>query len=120
MSNGESQLATNTMSPAAVAALAAGLGPRTSLGYFGAKYEMGLEAIEEVEVIAAQLAAQVLGARFVEFRVPSGAMANLMVFMATARAGDSVIVPPASVAGHVTHCGSGSLRPRHPRGSDRS
>lgn len=100
--------ATNTMSPAAVAALAAGLGPRTSLGYFGAKYEMGLEAIEEVEVIAAQLAAQVFGARFVEFRVPSGAMANLMVFMATARAGDSVIVPPASVAGHVTH---------HPRGA---
>ena len=95
--------ATNTMSPAATAALAGGLGTRTSLGYAGAKYEMGLEAIEEIEVIAAELAAQVFGAGFVEFRVPSGAMANLMVFMATAKAGDAVIVPPASIAGHVTH-----------------
>lgn len=95
--------ATNTMSPAAQAALSGGLGTRTSLGYPGEKYEMGLEAIEEVETIAAQLAAQVFGADFVEFRVPSGAMANLMVFMATAKAGDSIIVPPATIAGHVTH-----------------
>ena len=64
---------------------------------------MGLEAIEEIEVIAAQLAAEVFGASFVEFRVPSGAMANLMVFMATAQAGDAIIVPPATIAGHVTH-----------------
>ena len=95
--------ATNTMSPAAQAALSGGLGTCTSLGYPGEKYEMGLEAIEEVETIAAQLAAQVFGADFVEFRVPSGAMANLMVFMATAKAGDSIIVPPATIAGHVTH-----------------
>ena len=83
--------ATNTMNPAAQAALAGGLGTRTSLGYPGAKYEMGLEAIEEIETITAQLAAQVFGADFVEFRVPSGAMANLMVFMATAQAGDAII-----------------------------
>ena len=95
--------ATNTMSPAATKALAGGLGTRTSLGYAGAKYEMGLEAIEEIEVIAAELAAEVFDADFVEFRVPSGAMANLMVFMATASAGDTIIVPPASIAGHVTH-----------------
>ena len=53
--------------------------------------------------MAAQLAAEVFGASFVEFRVPSGAMANLMVFMATARAGAAIIVPPATIAGHVTH-----------------
>ncbi|MEZ5167048.1 MAG: beta-eliminating lyase-related protein [Acidimicrobiales bacterium] len=95
--------ATNTMSPAAAAALSSGLGTRTSLGYPGAKYEMGLEAIEEIETIAAQLASEVFDASFVEFRVPSGAMANLMVFMATATAGHAIIVPPATVAGHVTH-----------------
>jgi glycine hydroxymethyltransferase len=38
--------ATNVMNPRAEAALAAGLGSRPSLGYAGAKYEMGLEAIE--------------------------------------------------------------------------
>jgi len=95
--------ATNTMSPRAAAALSAGLGPRTSLGYPGAKYEMGLEAIEQIEMITAQLAARLFAVPFVEFRVPSGAMANLMVFMATTQPGDTIIVPPATIAGHVTH-----------------
>jgi hypothetical protein len=36
-----------------------------------------------------QLAAEVFGARFAEIRVPSGAIANLYVFMATAKAGCS-------------------------------
>lgn len=100
--------ASNTMSPRAVAALASGLGPRTSLGYPGAKYEMGLEAIERIEMIAAHLAAEVFDASYVEFRVPSGAVANLMVFMATAKPGDAIIVPPATIAGHVTHHAPGA------------
>jgi len=39
----------------------------------------------------------------VEVRVPSGAIANLYAFMACTRPGASIIVPPASIAGHVTH-----------------
>lgn len=100
--------ATNTMSPRAEAVLAAGLGTRPSLGYPGAKYEMGLEAVERIEVIAAELAAEVFGARFAEVRVPSGALANLFGFMACARPGDSIIVPPATIAGHVTHRSAGA------------
>ncbi|MFI5012570.1 MAG: serine hydroxymethyltransferase [Hyphomicrobiales bacterium] len=95
--------ATNTMNPKAEAALASGLGSRPSLGYPGDKYEMGLEAIEKIEVIAAELAAEVFGASFAEIRVASGAMANLYAFMATAKPGDAVIVPPASIGGHITH-----------------
>lgn len=95
--------ATNVMNPAAEAALAGGLGSRPSLGYPGDKYEMGLEAIEEIEVIAAELAAGLFGAGYAECRVASGAMANLYGFMALARPGDAVIAPPASVGGHVTH-----------------
>ena len=95
--------ATNIMNPRAEAALAAGLGSRPSLGYAGAKYEMGLEAIEEIEVIAADLACRVFGARFAEIRVGSGALANLYAFMATCSAGDSIIVPPATIGGHITH-----------------
>lgn len=95
--------ATNVMNPRAEAALASGLGSRPSLGYPGDKYEMGLEGIERIEVIAAELAAEVFGARYAEIRVPSGAIANLYAFMVAARAGDSVIVPSPSVGGHVTH-----------------
>jgi len=95
--------ATNIMNPKAEALLSSGIGSRPSLGYPGEKYEMGLEAIEEIEVIAAQLCAEVFDAKFAEVRVPSGAIANLYGFMATCKPGDTIIAPPASIGGHVTH-----------------
>ncbi len=95
--------ATNVMNPKAEALLSSGIGSRPSLGYPGDKYEMGLEAIEEIEVIAAELCADVFDAQFAEVRVPSGAIANLYGFMATCKAGDTIIAPPASIGGHVTH-----------------
>ncbi|MBS0416135.1 MAG: DegT/DnrJ/EryC1/StrS family aminotransferase [Proteobacteria bacterium] len=100
--------ATNVMNPKAEALLASGLGTRVSLGYPGDKYEMGLEAVEQIEVMAAELAAALFGARFAEIRVPSGAMANLYAFMATCQPGDRVIVPPAEIGGHVTHHPAGA------------
>ncbi|WP_170379781.1 serine hydroxymethyltransferase [Ruegeria atlantica] len=95
--------ATNVMNPKAEALLSSGIGSRPSLGYPGDKYEMGLEAIEEIEVITAQLCAEVFDASFAEVRVPSGAIANLYGFMATCKPGDTIIAPPASIGGHVTH-----------------
>lgn len=99
--------ATNVMNPAAESLLAAGLGSRPSLGYPGDKYEMGLEAIEEIEVIAAQLCAEVFDAKYAEIRVPSGAIGNLYGFMALCKAGDTIITPPAAIGGHVTHHAAG-------------
>lgn len=99
--------ATNVMNPRAEAALARGLGSRPSLGYPGDKYEMGLEAIEEIEVIAAELAGEIFGAKYAEIRVASGALANLYGFMALAKPGDSIIAPPGSIGGHVTHHADG-------------
>ncbi|AWS40444.1 serine hydroxymethyltransferase [Streptosporangium sp. 'caverna'] len=100
--------ATNVMNPRAEALLSANLGSRPSLGYPGEKYEMGLEAIEQIEIIAAELAGEVFGASYVEVRVGSGALANLYAFMATCRPGDTIIAPPASIGGHVTHHGQGA------------
>ena len=95
--------ATNVMNPRAEALLSSGIGTRPSLGYPGDKYEMGLEAIEQIEVICAELCAEVFQAKFAEIRVPSGAIANLYAFMALCQPGDDIIVPPASIGGHVTH-----------------
>jgi len=95
--------ATNVMNPRAEAVMAAGLGSRPSLGNPGEKYEMGLEAMEEIEVLAASLVRRLFGCRFAELRVASGAMANLYAFMSTCEPGDSIIVPPPSIGGHVTH-----------------
>ncbi len=99
--------AANVMNPAAESALARGLGSRPSLGYPGDKYEMGLEAIEEIEIITAALAAEIFNAGFAEIRVGSGALANLYSFMALCRPGDTIIAPPASIGGHVTHHDAG-------------
>ena len=99
--------ATNVMNPRAEAMLASGLGSRPSLGYPGNKYEMGLEAMEQIEVIAAELAAEIFNAKYAEIRVPSGAIANLYAFMALTKPGDAIITPPASVGGHVTHHADG-------------
>lgn len=116
--------ATNIMNPAAEALLASGIGSRPSLGYPGDKYEMGLEAIEQIEVIAAALACEIFKARFAEIRVASGAMANLYAFMTCCKPGDRVIVPPAEIGGHVTHHTAGAAglygleiipAPIHPR-----
>ena len=100
--------ATNVMTPRAEAALSARLGSRPSLGYPGDKYEMGLEAIEQIEVIAAELAAEIFDAKYAEIRVASGAMANLYAFMATCKPGDAIIAPPADIGGHVTHHKAGA------------
>jgi glycine hydroxymethyltransferase len=100
--------ATNVMNPRAEAALGAGLGARPSLGYPGDKYEMGLEAIEQIEVICAELAAEIFAARHAEIRVGSGALANLYAFMATLKPGDRMIAPPPSIGGHVTHHQAGA------------
>ncbi|PZU90890.1 MAG: serine hydroxymethyltransferase [Chelatococcus sp.] len=100
--------ATNVLNPRAEAALASGLGSRPSLGYPGDKYEMGLEAIEQIEIIAAELAAEVFGAKYAEIRVPSGAIANLYAFMVAAKPGDCIIAPPPAIGGHVTHHGAGA------------
>lgn len=100
--------ATNVMNPRAEAMLSRGLGSRASLGYPGDKYEVGLEAIEQIEVMAAELACRVFGASYAEVRVGSGALANLYAFMATSRPGDVIIAPPATIGGHVTHHADGA------------
>jgi glycine hydroxymethyltransferase len=100
--------ATNVLNPRAEAVLAGHLGSRPSLGHPGEKYEMGLEAIEQIEVIAADLACRVFDAAYAEVRVGSGALANLYAFMATCRPGETIIAPPADIGGHVTHHAGGS------------
>jgi len=100
--------ATNVMNPKAEALLASGIASRPSLGYPGDKYETGLEAIEKIEVLAMELAAEVFNAGFAEIRVASGALANLYAFMAAAKPGDVIIAPPAEIGGHITHHSAGA------------
>ena len=100
--------ATNILNPRAEKLLSSGMGSRASLGHPGDKYETGLGAIEQIEIITQELACEVFGSTYAEFRVPSGAIANLYAFMATTEPRDTIIAPPASIGGHVTHHKGGS------------
>lgn len=100
--------ATNILNPRAEKLLASGMGSRASLGHPGDKYETGLGAIEQIEIITQELACEVFGSTYAEFRVPSGAIANLYAFMATTEPHDTIIAPPPSIGGHVTHHKGGS------------
>ncbi|MCB0170170.1 MAG: aminotransferase class I/II-fold pyridoxal phosphate-dependent enzyme [Anaerolineae bacterium] len=100
--------ATNVMNPKAEALLGSGLGSRPSLGYPGDKYEMGLEAIEKIEVLTTKLVSDLFNSRYAEIRLASGALANLYAFMATTKPGDKIIVPPPDIGGHVTHHTAGA------------
>ena len=100
--------ATNILNPRAEKLLSSGMGSRASLGHPGDKYETGLGAIEQIEIITQELACEVFGSTYAEFRVPSGAIANLYAFMATTEPGDTIIAPPPTIGGHVTHHKGGS------------
>jgi glycine hydroxymethyltransferase len=100
--------ATNILNPRAEKMLSSGMGSRASLGLPGDKYETGLGAIEQIEIITQELACEVFGSTYAEFRVPSGAIANLYAFMANTEPGDTIIAPPPSIGGHVTHHKGGS------------
>src|ERR1051326_5304013 len=95
--------ATNAQNPYADVLVASGIGTRPSLGHPGDKYETGLGPSEEIEVIANELARRVFRAAYAETRLLSGAMANLSVFMATARPGDVIFTLPPAAGGHATH-----------------
>ena len=95
--------ATNVLNPRAEKILSTGLSSRASLGHPGDKYEVGLDAIDQIEVITGDLACKLFESKYVEFRVGSGALANLYAFMATCKPGDKIIAPPASIGGHITH-----------------
>jgi glycine hydroxymethyltransferase len=47
-------------------------------------------------------------AKYVEYRVPSGSIANLYAYMATTKPGDKIIAFSDSAAGHVTHHAEGA------------
>ena len=100
--------ATNVLNPRAEKLLASGMSSRASLGHPGDKYETGLGAIEQIEIITQELACEVFGSTYAEFRVPSGAIANLYAFMATTEPHDTIIAPPPTIGGHVTHHKGGS------------
>lgn len=96
---------TNTLSPAArtVYDAAVGLGSRPSMGWPGEKYQTGLDDLDRLEVLTSALLARLSGGRFAEVRSQSATLANLAVYYACARPGDTIAVLPERAGGHASH-----------------
>ena len=93
----------NFVSPAVLEALGSVLTNKYSEGYPGKRYYGGCEFIDEVEQLAIDRAKQLFGAEHVNVQPLSGAPANIAVYFALLKPGDTVLGMDLSHGGHLTH-----------------
>ncbi|MEU4803804.1 DegT/DnrJ/EryC1/StrS family aminotransferase [Actinosynnema sp. NPDC023587] len=94
---------TNVLSPAAAAANLATVSSRPSMGWPGEKYQVGLDHLDTLEVLAPLLVADLMEGAHAEVRLQSATLANLAVYTACARPGDKIAVLPEAAGGHASH-----------------
>ncbi len=93
----------NFVSPAVLEALGSILTNKYSEGYPGKRYYGGCEFVDEVEQLAIDRAKQIFGAEHVNVQPLSGAPANIAVYFALLKPGDTVLGMDLSHGGHLTH-----------------
>lgn len=72
-------------------------------GYPGKRYYGGCEFVDEVEILAKKRAEDIFGADHANVQPHSGASANLAVYLAALKVGDTVLGMNLSHGGHLTH-----------------
>ncbi len=72
-------------------------------GYPGKRYYGGCEFVDEVETLARERLRQLFGAEHVNVQPHSGSQANMAVYFALLKPGDSVLGMNLSHGGHLTH-----------------
>jgi glycine hydroxymethyltransferase len=72
-------------------------------GYPGKRYYGGCEYVDIVEKLACERALEIFGAEHANVQPHSGASANLAVFLAALKVGDTVLGMNLSHGGHLTH-----------------
>ncbi len=93
----------NFVSPAVLEALGSILTNKYAEGYPGKRYYGGCEFIDEVENLAINRVKQIFGAEHVNVQPLSGAPANIAVYFALLKPGDTVLGMDLSHGGHLTH-----------------
>jgi glycine hydroxymethyltransferase len=72
-------------------------------GYPGRRYYGGCEVVDEVESLAIARAKQLFGAEHVNVQPHSGTSANMAVYFAMLRPGDTLLGMDLACGGHLTH-----------------
>ncbi len=80
-----------------------------SEGYPGARYYQGQINCDALETLAIERARQVFGAEHVNVQPYSGSPANLAVYLAFAKPGDTILGLNLSHGGHLTHGSKASI-----------
>lgn len=93
----------NFCSPAVLEALGSVLTNKYSEGYVGKRYYGGCCYIDDVEKLAIERAKQLFGAEHVNVQPLSGAPANIAVYFALLKPGDTILGMDLSHGGHLTH-----------------
>ena len=74
-----------------------------SEGYPGKRYYGGNEVVDKVEILAQERAKKLFGVPFVNVQPYSGSPANLAVYLAVCKPGDSIMGQGLTAGGHLTH-----------------
>ena len=93
----------NFVSAAVMAAMGSCLTNKYAEGYPGKRYYGGCEFVDIVEDLARKRACQLFGADHANVQPHSGAQANMAVYFAMLKPGDTVMGMSLSNGGHLTH-----------------
>ena len=93
----------NYASAAVLAATGSILTNKYSEGYAGKRYYQGQEHIDAVEKLACARMAELFGAEHVNVQPYSGSPANLAVYLAFVKPGDTIMGMGLPAGGHLTH-----------------
>ena len=93
----------NFTSPAVLAALGSTLSNKYAEGYPGKRYYGGCEEVDKAEVIGIARAKELFGAEHANLQPHSGASANVAVYQAFTKPGDTVLAMSLPHGGHLTH-----------------
>ena len=78
-------------------------------GYPAHRYYCGCEFIDEIETLAQERAKQLFGAKFVNVQPHSGSQANMAVYVALMKPGETLMGMSLDAGGHLTHGSKVSL-----------
>ncbi|MDO4343401.1 MAG: serine hydroxymethyltransferase [Eubacteriales bacterium] len=93
----------NWVSKAVMAAMGSPLTNKYAEGYPGKRYYGGCECVDVVEELAKQRARELFGCEYVNVQPHSGAQANMAVFFAMLKPGDTVMGMNLAHGGHLSH-----------------
>ena len=93
----------NIVSPAVMAAAGSVLTNKYAEGYPGKRYYGGCECVDIVETLAIERAKELFSAEYANVQPHSGSQANLAVYSAFLKPGDTVLGMGLSHGGHLTH-----------------